>query len=54
MTADSLVSQQESFKKLVHLVDKLRDIGLNEHISMPWIAVLGSQSSEKVLCSNPS
>ena len=47
MTADSLVSQQESFKKLVHLVDKLRDIGLNEHISMPWIAVLGSQSSGK-------
>lgn len=37
----------QNFKKLVSLVDKLRDIGLNDHISMPRIAVLGSQSSGK-------
>lgn len=29
------------------MIDHLRDVGLNEHISMPWIAVLGSQSSGK-------
>ena len=37
----------QNFKKLVSLIDKLRDIGLNDHISMPRIAVLGSQSSGK-------
>ena len=37
----------ENFRKLVGLVDKLRDIGLNDLISMPRIAVLGSQSSGK-------
>ena len=36
-----------NFKKLVGLIDKLRDIGLNDLISMPRIAVLGSQSSGK-------
>lgn len=36
-----------NFKKLMTLIDKLRDIGLSDHISMPKIAVLGSQSSGK-------
>ena len=42
-----LVEDSANFKKLVTLVDKLRDVGLNDHISMPRIAVLGSQSSGK-------
>ena len=42
-----MIEKNDNFKKLVNLVDKLRDIGLNDHISMPRIAVLGSQSSGK-------
>lgn len=42
MAQTQLVEKNDNFKKLVHLVDKLRDIGLNDHISMPRIAVLGS------------
>lgn len=42
-----LIEETDNFKKLVNLVDKLRDVGLNDHISMPRIAVLGSQSSGK-------
>ena len=41
------VNTGDNFKKLVGLIDKLRDIGLNDLISMPRIAVLGSQSSGK-------
>jgi len=44
---NALVEDNENFKKLVNLVDKLRDVGLNDHISMPRIAVCGSQSSGK-------
>jgi len=44
---NQLVEDNENFKKLVNLVDKLRDVGLNDHISMPRIAVCGSQSSGK-------
>lgn len=42
-----LIEETDNFKKLVNLVDKLRDVGLNDLISMPRIAVLGSQSSGK-------
>lgn len=30
-----MIEKNDNFKKLVNLVDKLRDIGLNDHISMP-------------------
>ena len=36
-----------NFRKLITIVDKLRDAGLSEHISLPRIAVLGSQSAGK-------
>lgn len=36
-----------NFRKLVTVVDKLADAGLNEHISLPRIAVLGGQSAGK-------
>lgn len=36
-----------SFKKLLTVVDQLRDAGLNEHISLPRVAVLGTQSAGK-------
>lgn len=42
MSKPELVEKNDNFKRLVSLVDKLRDIGLNDHISMPRIAVLGS------------
>ena len=41
------VEAGENFAKMVGLIDKLRDIGLNDLISMPRIAVAGSQSSGK-------
>ena len=34
-------------RKFVNLVDELRDLGLQEHINLPRIAVLGTQSSGK-------
>jgi len=34
-------------KKFVNLIDELRDLGLQEHINLPRIAVLGTQSSGK-------
>ena len=32
-------------RKFVNLIDELRDLGLQEHINLPRIAVLGTQSS---------
>lgn len=37
----------ENLRKLVTIIDELRDIGLQEYISLPRIAVVGSQSSGK-------
>ena len=34
-------------RKFVTLIDELRDLGLQEHINLPRIAVLGTQSSGK-------
>jgi Dynamin family len=36
-----------NLRKLINIVDKLRDIGLNTFISLPRIVVLGSQSAGK-------
>lgn len=36
-----------NFRKMVSVVDKLRDAGLHQHISLPRIAVLGTQSAGK-------
>jgi len=37
----------ENLRKVVNLIDELRDIGLQQHISLPRIAVLGTQSAGK-------
>jgi predicted ABC-type transport system involved in lysophospholipase L1 biosynthesis ATPase subunit len=37
----------ENMRKLVNVIDELRDVGLQQHISLPRIAVLGTQSSGK-------
>ncbi len=37
----------EHLRKLVNLVDELRDVGLQQYIKLPRIAVLGMQSSGK-------
>lgn len=34
-------------RKFVNLIDELRDLGLQEHINLPRIAVLGTQSAGK-------
>jgi GTP-binding protein EngB required for normal cell division len=37
----------ENLRKVVNLIDELRDIGLQQHISLPRITVLGTQSAGK-------
>lgn len=37
----------DNMRKLVNVIDELRDVGLQQHISLPRIAVLGTQSSGK-------
>ena len=37
----------ENLRKVINLVDQLRDIGLNDYIKLPRIVVLGIQSSGK-------
>lgn len=37
----------DNLRKLISIVDELRDVGLQEIIKLPRIAVLGSQSSGK-------
>ncbi len=37
----------DNLRKLITIIDKLRDIGLDKHINLPRIAVLGTQSSGK-------
>ncbi len=44
MTETSLLN---NMKQMITLVDKLRDFNLDDYISLPRIAVLGSQSSGK-------
>lgn len=34
-------------RKFINVIDELRDVGLQEHISLPRIAVLGQQSAGK-------
>jgi GTP-binding protein EngB required for normal cell division len=44
---DSGAPLYENLRKVVNLIDELRDIGLQQHISLPRIAVLGTQSAGK-------
>ena len=37
----------KKLRKLINLVDQLRDVGVNEYIQLPRIASLGTQSSGK-------
>lgn len=37
----------ENLRKLINVIDELRDVGLQKYISLPRIAVLGTQSSGK-------
>ena len=41
------MSLLENLRKVITLVDQLRDIGLNEYIKLPRIVVLGIQSAGK-------
>ena len=36
-----------NLRKVINLVDELRDIGVQQYINLPRIAVLGTQSSGK-------
>jgi len=37
----------ENLRKLINVIDELRDVGLQQFIKLPRIAVIGSQSSGK-------
>lgn len=37
----------ENLRKLINVIDELRDVGLQNYITLPRIAVLGTQSSGK-------
>lgn len=37
----------KDIRKLINIIDELRDYGLEKEISLPRIAVLGTQSSGK-------
>ena len=37
----------ENLRKLINVIDELRDVGLQQYINLPRIAVLGTQSSGK-------
>lgn len=37
----------ENLRKLINIIDELRDVGLQNYITLPRIAVLGTQSSGK-------
>jgi len=45
--ADTGAPLYDNLRKVVNLIDELRDIGLQQHISLPRIAVLGTQSAGK-------
>ena len=37
----------QQLRKLINVIDELRDVGLQQYIKLPRIAVLGTQSSGK-------
>ena len=37
----------QKLRKLINLIDQLRDCGVHEYIKLPRIASLGTQSSKK-------
>lgn len=37
----------DNLRKLINVIDELRDVGLQKYIKLPRIAVVGSQSSGK-------
>ena len=37
----------DSLRKVINIIDELRDIGVQQHISLPRITVLGTQSAGK-------
>ena len=47
MSSDPQTPLFESLRKLINIVDDLRDVGLQQYITLPRIAVLGTQSSGK-------
>jgi len=47
MSKDKDPSLFGNLRGLINLIDQLRDIGVGDHISLPRIAVLGTQSAGK-------
>lgn len=41
------MSGLEHLRKLINVIDQLRDVGLDNQITLPRICVLGTQSSGK-------
>ncbi len=47
MDSNSGAPLYENLRKLISVIDELRDVGLQQYIRLPRIAVLGTQSSGK-------
>ena len=45
--SNSAAPLYENLRKLISVIDELRDVGLQQYIKLPRIAVLGTQSSGK-------
>lgn len=37
----------DNFRKLINIIDELRDVGVQDYISLPRICVMGQQSAGK-------
>ena len=47
MPESEVYSLFDNLRGLISLIDQLRDLGVSEYISLPRIAVVGSQSAGK-------
>lgn len=45
--SDSGGQLYQQLRKLINVIDELRDIGLHQYINLPRIAVMGTQSAGK-------
>jgi predicted ABC-type transport system involved in lysophospholipase L1 biosynthesis ATPase subunit len=47
MQAEQKAPLYENLRKLINIIDELRDVGLQQYIELPRIAVVGGQSAGK-------
>lgn len=47
MQSEQKAPLYENLRKLINIIDELRDVGLQQYIELPRIAVVGGQSAGK-------